>query len=105
MSFSIFISTYLFDRNFIALNVYLALCYYKLDYYDVSLEVLQVYLHEHPDSATATNLRACNHFRLFNGKAAENELRTLQLQTTPTFQFAKDLIAHNLVCHIIFTFY
>ncbi|VDO11046.1 unnamed protein product [Brugia timori] len=24
-------------KNFIALNVYLALCYYKLDYYDVSL--------------------------------------------------------------------
>lgn len=23
-------------RNFIALNVYLAMCYYKLDYYDIS---------------------------------------------------------------------
>uniref|UniRef100_A0A914VKT0 Intraflagellar transport protein 56 n=1 Tax=Plectus sambesii TaxID=2011161 RepID=A0A914VKT0_9BILA len=84
------------NRNFIALNVYLALCYYKLDYYDVSLEVLQVYLQQHPDSATAVNLRACNHFKLYNGKAAENELKTLQDQTTPSFQFAKDLIKHNM---------
>jgi hypothetical protein len=30
-------------RNFIALNVYLALCYYKLDYYDVSLVFFSLY--------------------------------------------------------------
>lgn len=58
-------------RSFVALNVYLALCYYKLDYYDVSLEVLQVYLQQFADSATAVNLRACNHYKLYNGKAAE----------------------------------
>lgn len=51
--------------------MYVALCYYKLDYYDVSQEVLQVYLQQHPDSAVAINLKACNHFRLYNGKAAE----------------------------------
>ena len=28
----------------LALHVYIALCYYKLDYYDVSQEVLAVYL-------------------------------------------------------------
>ena len=32
------------NRDFLALNVYVALCYYKLDYYDVSQEVLAVYL-------------------------------------------------------------
>ena len=47
------------------------MCYYKLDYYDVSLEILAVYLQTHPDSASALNLKACNHFRLYNGKAAE----------------------------------
>ena len=36
-----------------------------------SQEVLAVYLNQYPDSATALNLRACNHFRLYNGKAAE----------------------------------
>ncbi len=58
-------------RDYIALNVYVALCYYKLDYYDVSQEVLAVYLQQFPDSVTATNLKACNHYRLYNGKAAE----------------------------------
>jgi hypothetical protein len=48
-----------------------ALCYYKLDYYDISQEVLDVYLKKNPESATATNLQACNQYRLYNGKAAE----------------------------------
>ncbi len=60
-----------FCREFLALNVYVALCYYKLDYYDVSQEVLAVYLQSIPDSTIALNLKACNHFRLYNGKAAE----------------------------------
>ena len=34
-------------------------------------EVLAVYLQQFPDSAIAINLKACNHFRLYNGKAAE----------------------------------
>ncbi|KAH8036455.1 hypothetical protein HPB51_000577 [Rhipicephalus microplus] len=63
------------NRDFLALNVYVALCYYKLDYYDVSQEVLAVYLQNFPDSATAINLKACNHFRLYNGKAAEVRVR------------------------------
>ena len=32
------------NRDFTALNVFVALCYYKLDYYDVSLEILAAYL-------------------------------------------------------------
>ncbi|CAE7317456.1 Ttc26, partial [Symbiodinium sp. KB8] len=61
----------------IALHVYMAMCYYKLDYYDVSLKILQVYLQHSPHSPAAANLKACNHFRLYNGKAAESELRQL----------------------------
>ena len=37
----------------------------------LSQEVLAVYLQQYPDSAVALNLKACNHFRLYNGKAAE----------------------------------
>lgn len=48
-----------------ALNVYVALCYYKLDYYDVSQEVLSVYLNQHPNSTIAINLKACNLFRYY----------------------------------------
>lgn len=31
----------------------------------------------HPDSAVAVNLKACNHFRLYNGRAAEAEIKVL----------------------------
>jgi len=85
------------NRDFLALNVYVALCYYKLDYYDVSQEVLAVYLQNYPDSTVAINLKACNHFRLYNGKAAEAELKNLSDVCSSSFKFASDLIKHNLV--------
>lgn len=55
----------------LSLNVYLAMCYHKLDYYDVSQEVLAGYVQQNPDSAIAINLKACNYYKLYNGKAAE----------------------------------
>lgn len=84
------------NKDFLALNVYIALCYHKLDYFDVSQEVLREYLARHPESVIARNLKACNHFRLFNGRAAEQELRDLIDSLAPSFSFAKDLIRHNL---------
>ena len=62
-------------RDYQALNVYLALCYSKLDYFDVSSEMLEAYLQHHPDSAAAVNLKACNQFKLYTGKAAEAEIK------------------------------
>ena len=43
------------------------------------------------------HLQACNHFKLYNGKAAEQELKTLQEQASSSFSFGQDLIQHNLV--------
>lgn len=37
-------SAFVSHRDYTAINVYVALCYYKLDYYDVSQEVLHVYM-------------------------------------------------------------
>ncbi|KAJ7397246.1 Intraflagellar transport protein 56 [Pitangus sulphuratus] len=85
------------NREYLALNVYVALCYYKLDYYDISQEVLAVYLQQVPDSTIALNLKACNHFRLYNGKAAEAELKNLTDKASSSFEFGKELIKHNLV--------
>eukprot|EP00055_Hartaetosiga_balthica_P002770 m.5214 g.5214 ORF g.5214 m.5214 type:complete len:557 (+) comp2360_c0_seq1:144-1814(+) len=85
------------NSTMVALNAYIALCYYKLDYFDVSQEVINVYLMSFPDSAIALNLKACNHFRLYNGKAAEAELMTLKEKASESFEFAQDLIRHNLV--------
>lgn len=62
-------------RDFLALNVYLALCYSKLDYFDVSSETLEAYLQQYADSAAAINLKACNLFKLYTGKAAEAEIK------------------------------
>ncbi|GAX82244.1 hypothetical protein CEUSTIGMA_g9672.t1 [Chlamydomonas eustigma] len=84
------------NREYLALNVYVALCYCKLDYYDVSLEILQVYLAAFADSALAVNLKACNTFRMYNGKAAESELKTLAELSGGTY-LENDLIRHNLV--------
>ncbi|XP_073944658.1 tetratricopeptide repeat domain 26 isoform X2 [Choristoneura fumiferana] len=81
-------------RAYLALNVYVALCYYKLDYYDVSQEVLGVYLAQHPSSTVAGNLKACNLFRLYNGKAAETELKQI---SSEQHTFGQDLVKHNLV--------
>ncbi|XP_052740382.1 intraflagellar transport protein 56 [Bicyclus anynana] len=81
-------------RTYMALNVYVALCYYKLDYYDVSQEVLGVYLAQHPTSTVAGNLKACNLFRLYNGKAAESELKQI---SSDQHTFGQDLVKHNLV--------
>ena len=52
------------NREHLALNVYVALCYYKLDYYDVSQEVLAVYLQHYPDSAIAINLKVQNNMNI-----------------------------------------
>lgn len=79
------------NKDLLALNVYLALCYYKLDYYDISQEVLDIYLTKHPDSTIAINLRACNRFRLFNGRM-DQEMRG-RLDST----FGSELLQHNAV--------
>jgi intraflagellar transport protein 56 len=85
------------NKEFSALNVYVALCYYKLDYYDVSLEVLSSFLAQNPASILGMNLRACNHYQLYNGKTAEEELRQiLKVPYTGNLFEDNDLLRHNL---------
>jgi intraflagellar transport protein 56 len=86
------------NKDFHAINIYVALCYYKMDYYDVSLDILAVYLGLYPDSVVGVNLKACNHYQLYNGKAAEAELKVLQNSSTSGNIFQdSDLLRHNLV--------
>ena len=35
------------------------------------------YLQKYQDSVIATNLKACNYFRMYSGKVAETEIKTL----------------------------
>ncbi|AIO00224.1 hypothetical protein LPMP_292770 [Leishmania panamensis] len=84
-------------REYKALNVYVAMCYFKLDYYEVSVSVLNVYLQTYTSSAVAINLKAANHYRLFNNRAAKSELKLLiDLQRT-TYYVETDIVKHNLV--------
>merc|ERR1719261_370711 len=85
------------NREHWALNVYIALCYYKLDYHDVALEILQTYLVNDPYSITAVNLKSCTHYQLYNGKAAESELKVLQQAANSGNVLQEhDLLQHNL---------
>ena len=85
------------DRERVALNVYVALCYHKLEYFDVSCELLETYLNAHPTSPAAVNLKACNVFKMRDGKAAELELGALSKDgaTHASTDDAHDLVRHN----------
>lgn len=61
------------NRNYKALNYYLALCYYKQELFDVAEEVLGEYLKTFPDSVLANNLAAAIQFQL-NSEAQANEV-------------------------------
>jgi len=82
-------------QEYIALQVYVALCYYKLDYYDVSLDILGPYFSVDPTSMTAVNLKACNHYKLYNGKAGEGELKVVLDQLGSPGDNV--ILKHNLV--------
>jgi len=66
-----------------ALNLYISLCCFKMDLYDLSLEALNSYLQAYPLSPAAINLKACNRFKLFNGKQAITELKVRGLKVLP----------------------
>ncbi|KAL2609885.1 hypothetical protein R1flu_028458 [Riccia fluitans] len=83
------------NREWLALNVYMALCYYNLDYHDVSLEVLNNYLQVYPDSALGVNLKACNNFKLYNGKVAEADIKALE--NACGGEIENELVRHNQV--------
>lgn len=84
-------------RDDLALNMYVAICYYKMDHYDVSLEILAAYLQAHPGSWVGLNLKACNTFRLYNGKAAEAELVKGLVDGYGVDLQQHELLKHNLV--------
>lgn len=84
-------------KDYLALNVYVSMCYYKMDYYEVSLDILNVYLQSQPNSALGINLKACNHYRLYNGQAAETELKVLIDLHRTTYNVETDIVKHNLV--------
>ncbi|CAK8695657.1 unnamed protein product [Clavelina lepadiformis] len=84
------------NKDYHALQIYAALCAYKLEYYEYCIDHLAEYLQYYPDSAIASNLKACVHFRLYDGKAAEGELKHYLDVASPS-AFGSEFINHNKV--------
>ena len=54
------------------------------------------YIANHPTSITAMNLKACIHYQLYNGKAAEVELKDLQNAAMGDVYHEHDILRHNI---------
>lgn len=52
-------------------------------------------------TAIGVNLKACNHFRLYDGKSAEGELKHFLENVSNHFYFGEELIKHNKVKKLI----
>jgi intraflagellar transport protein 56 len=64
-------------KDFHAINLYVVLCCYQMDYYDVLLDILAVHLGHNSDPMLGVNLKAFNYYQIYNVKAAEAELKVL----------------------------
>ena len=86
------------DKKYDALNIYLAMCYYKLEFYDISLDLVNHYLTIHSDSIVANNLKAAIEYSSTgNDKAAKEIILNLQNITKSSDIIEdNDLLKHNL---------
>jgi len=82
----------------IAIQIYVAYCFFELDRYDTSNDIIAPYLAKHPQSIIALNLRACNNYRLYNGKMAENDIRSILdvMQVSNCENPFFNLVRHNI---------
>lgn len=88
------------DKKYDAVNVYLAMCYYKLEYFDIALDLVNHYLTSHKDSVIANNLKAALEYNSTgNDKAAQSYIVALQDQcksNTANIIEENDLLRHNM---------
>jgi intraflagellar transport protein 56 len=87
------------DKKYDALNIYLAMCYYKLEYFDIALDLVNHYLSNHKESLVANNLKAAIEYNSTgNDKAAQNYLIALQdmCKSTNNLIEESDLLRHNM---------
>jgi intraflagellar transport protein 56 len=82
--------------EFLALNVYIAMCQFKLEQYEESNEAVDLYLAENSDSAVALNLKSCDYLRLFEASIAESQLLQIRKFSSAAYDFVEALITHNL---------
>jgi intraflagellar transport protein 56 len=83
--------------DFMALNVYIAMCQYKLDQFEDANESVDQYLAVSSDSAVGLNLKACAYLRLFDPEIAESQLLQIRKFSSASYSFVDSLIKHNIV--------
>lgn len=82
--------------DFLALNVYIAMCQFKLDQWEESNEAVDIYLGSNSDSAVALNLKSCDYLRLFDPDIAESQLLQIKKFSSAAYDFVDALVNHNL---------
>ncbi|OHT12941.1 TPR Domain containing protein [Tritrichomonas foetus] len=82
--------------DFLALQVYIAMCQFKLEQYNESNEAVDTYLGDNSDSAVALNLKSCDYLRLFDPEIAESQLLQIRKFSSAAYDFIDSLITHNL---------
>ena len=82
--------------DFLALNVYIAMCQFKLEQYEESNQAVDIYLGVNSDSAVALNLKSCDYLRMFDPEIAESQLLQIRKFSSAAYEFVDTLINHNL---------
>lgn len=84
------------EPSYTALNVYIAMCLFKLEQFQESNEFDDQYLQFNSDSAVALNLKSCDYLRLFDPEIAQSQLLQVSKFSTASYTFVDTLIKHNL---------
>ncbi|EAY07626.1 TPR Domain containing protein [Trichomonas vaginalis G3] len=83
--------------DYIALNVYIAMCLFKLEKYQESNDIVDEYLGINSDSAVGLNLKSCDYFKLFpDPSVAESQILQIKKFGSASYTFVDELIQHNL---------
>lgn len=82
----------------IAIQIYVAYCFFELDRFDTSNDIISPYLIKHPNSIIGLNLKSCNNYRLYNGKVAEQDIKPILdiMSSTNCDNPFFNIIKHNL---------
>ena len=86
------------DRKYDALNIYLAMSYYKLEFFDIALDLVNHYLSIHNDSIIANNLKAAIEYSSSGNDKAAKEiiLNLVKISKNDDIIQDNDLLYHNL---------
>lgn len=82
--------------DYIALNVYIGMCLFKLDRFDESNDACDMYLSSHTDSAVTLNLKSCDYLRIYDAQTAESQILQIQKFSSASYSYFDNLLSHNL---------